>query len=81
MSVDIEERLSSIRKKQQAAAFRKARAEAQAEEAAERRDNALARLLNEFGCEDIESGQRKLEEMQAETEASLKAIEEKVQGL
>lgn len=79
--VQIEERLASIRQKQQEAARRKARAEAQAEEATERRESALAQLVEQFGCKDVAEGQAKLTEMQAETEAALKAIEEKVRGL
>lgn len=78
---DVEERLSTIRQKQQEAERRRARAEAQRDEALSRQQKAEKALKQEFGVETVEEAQRLLQELQQETEGVLAEIEEKVTGL
>jgi hypothetical protein len=81
MSQTVEERLSSIRSKQGDAQRRAAKADAQRDEAAARKDKAMALLKTEFDCETVEQASKKLTTLRAQTDDVLSKIEEKVAGL
>lgn len=80
MSTDTEKRLTELRSQQTEAQRRLATAEAKRDQVTARKAEALA-ALSEMGYESPEVAAKAAQELDAQTEAILNKIEEKVAGL
>lgn len=80
MADDIENRLQTLRSKQQDAQRRYAQAEAKLD-AVRAQKTALLKGLKEQGFPDAKAAQKRVTELSAETDSILAQIEEQVSGL
>ncbi len=77
---DIEERLQSLRSRQQEAVRRKAQAEAKLDSVRARKEQILGQLSEE-GFQSPEAAREEVQNLSDQVEEVLREIEEKVQGL
>jgi hypothetical protein len=80
MAMDTLEYLERLREKRDSLIEARAREQERLAAAEKAHAEAVASLKDEFGCEDLESAERLLKQMQDEVEAALDEITKRLQG-